>query len=68
MANRGGQAGRFIARIAGALVGAGGTYAVLRLTGAWGLGDGFVIGVSAAMGLFGLLLGPSVWRAVIDLA
>jgi hypothetical protein len=56
------------ARLAGAVIGGGGAYAVLRLTGAWGLGHGVAIGVAAGIGLAGFLLGPAVWRALLELA
>jgi hypothetical protein len=55
------------ARIAGAIVGGGGAYALLRLTGAWGLGHGVAIAISAGIALAGFVLGPMVWRAVIEL-
>ena len=54
-------------RVAGALVGGGGAYLVLELTGAWGLGQGAVIGIAALMAAAGLALGPVVWRAVLEL-
>jgi peptidase E len=56
------------ARIAGAVIGGGGTYAFLRLTGAWGLGHEVAIAISAGMAVAGFLLGAAVWRAVIELA
>jgi hypothetical protein len=56
------------ARLAGAVVGGGGAYAVLRLTGAWGLGHEVAIAISAGLALAGFLLGPIVWRALLDLA
>jgi hypothetical protein len=55
------------ARIAGAIVGGGGAYAILRLTGAWGLGHGVAIGISAGIAVAGFVLGPVVWRAVLEL-
>ena len=56
------------ARIVGAILGGGGAYAVLRLTGAWGLGHGVAIAIAAGMALAGFFLGPVVWRALIELA
>jgi hypothetical protein len=55
------------ARVVGALVGGGGAYAILHLTGAWGLGHGAVIAIAGGMAIAGLLLGPVVWRAVLEL-
>jgi hypothetical protein len=54
-------------RAIGAIVGGGGAYAVLRLTGAWGLGHGAAIAIAAGMALAGAVLGPVVWRAVLEL-
>jgi hypothetical protein len=53
--------------VVGALVGGGGAYAILHLTGAWGLGHGAVIAIAGGMAIAGLLLGPVVWRAVLEL-
>lgn len=57
-----------MSRISGAILGGGGTYALLRLTGAWGLDHAVVIAIAAGMAVAGFVLGAVVWRAVIDLA
>lgn len=57
-----------MARVVGAVLGGGGAYAVLWLTDAWGLGQGVAIAISAGAAVAGFLLGPSVWRAAIELA
>jgi hypothetical protein len=56
-----------VARIAGAVIGGGGTYLLLRLTGAWGLGHGVVIGIASGLAIAGAMFGPAVWRAVVEL-
>jgi hypothetical protein len=56
------------ARIAGAVIGGGGSYAFLRLTDAWGLGHGVAIAISAGMALAGFMLGAKVWQAVVELS
>ena len=67
MAERSSTTPSVAARVAGAVVGGAGAYAVLRLTGAWGLGHGVVIGLAAGMAVAGAVLGPVVWRAVLEL-
>jgi len=54
-------------RIVGALVGGGGAYAMLTITGAWELPQVGIIAIASGMVLAGLVLGPVVWRAVIEL-
>ena len=56
-----------VARLFGAALGGGGAYAALRLTDAWGLGHSVVLSIAIGMALAGFLLGPAVWRAVIEL-
>ncbi len=54
-------------RIVGAIIGGGAAYGVLRLTGAWGLNHGVIIGIAAGFAVAGIAFGPAIWRAVVEL-
>ena len=62
-----GSGREWLGRVLGAVLGGGGTYAILTLTGAWGLAPGVVIGIAAAMAVAGFVFGAGIVGAVVEL-
>jgi hypothetical protein len=54
-----------IVRALGALIGGVGTYFAAHWFNAWGLSDGVIWGLAAAMAIAGLWIGPKIWDVVI---
>jgi hypothetical protein len=54
-------------RILGGLIGAGGTWFAIDLSG-WGLDPAVAGSISGAMGLAGLVFGAKIWELVVSLA
>lgn len=53
-------------RIAGAIIGGGGTYGV-ALVLAPDLGQPVVLGIASVMAVLGAVFGPKIWEAVLHL-
>jgi len=58
---------RILRRIPIGLIAGAATYGGLRLFDSWGLADPARIGIAAAVGVLGMVVGPRIWQVVVEL-